>query len=60
MARVGPAIPDIASSGKPAVGLFVDHFPALSQTFVVNEALALAELGHEVSVEARRRPDEAR
>jgi colanic acid/amylovoran biosynthesis glycosyltransferase len=40
-----------------AVGLFVDRFPVLSETFVANEALALARIGHEVSVEARRRPD---
>jgi colanic acid/amylovoran biosynthesis glycosyltransferase len=39
------------------VGLFVDRFPVLSETFVANEALALARIGHEVSVEARRRPD---
>lgn len=40
-----------------AVGLFVDRFPVLSETFVVNEALALTRIGHAVSVEARRRPD---
>ena len=40
-----------------SVGLFADRFPVLSETFVVNEANALARLGHAVSVEARRRPD---
>jgi glycosyltransferase involved in cell wall biosynthesis len=40
------------------VGLFVDRFPVLSETFVAAEAVALARLGHEVSVEARRRPDD--
>jgi glycosyltransferase involved in cell wall biosynthesis len=40
-----------------SVALFVDSFPVLSETFVAGEAQALLRLGHEVSVEARRRPD---
>jgi glycosyltransferase involved in cell wall biosynthesis len=40
-----------------SVALFVDRFPVLSETFVVNEVRALSRLGHEVAVEARRRPD---
>jgi len=42
-----------------SVALFVDRFPVLSETFVVNEAQALVRLGHDVTVEARHRPDGA-
>jgi glycosyltransferase involved in cell wall biosynthesis len=42
-----------------SVALFVDRFPVLSETFVVNEARALLHLGHELTVEARRRGDGA-
>jgi colanic acid/amylovoran biosynthesis glycosyltransferase len=39
------------------VQLWCDAFPVLSETFVVNEARALAALGHPVGVVAWRRPD---
>jgi len=45
--------PRAVSDRKPTVALFVERFPVLSETFVVNEARALARLGHDVSVEAR-------
>jgi glycosyltransferase involved in cell wall biosynthesis len=41
------------------VVVLVGAFPVLSETFVVTEALALAELGHTVRVEASRRADPA-
>jgi colanic acid/amylovoran biosynthesis glycosyltransferase len=37
------------------LAVFVDHFPELSETFVLSEARSLAALGHEVRVEAARR-----
>jgi glycosyltransferase involved in cell wall biosynthesis len=40
-----------------SVALYVDRFPVLSETFVAGEAQALVRLGHDVTVEARRRPD---
>jgi glycosyltransferase involved in cell wall biosynthesis len=42
-----------------SVALFLDRFPVLSETFVVNEAQALIRMGHDVAVEARRRPQAA-
>ncbi|MFL5825774.1 MAG: glycosyltransferase [Thermoleophilaceae bacterium] len=42
--------------------IFADHFPAISETFVTAEAVALREAGHGVRVEAlarSRRPDPA-
>ncbi len=39
--------------------MLANSFPALSQTFVATEALALQELGHPVRVEAARRADPA-
>ena len=41
------------------VAVFVDTFPALSQTFVAAEVSALAALGHRVRVEARERAGSA-
>src|SRR5437763_12903190 len=37
------------------LAVFVDVFPELSETFVLNEAKALAALGHELRIEAARR-----
>ena len=42
-------------SARPVV-VFADTFPALSETFVVTEAVALAAAGHPVRVEAGVRP----
>jgi glycosyltransferase involved in cell wall biosynthesis len=42
-----------------SVAIFVQRFPVLSETFVVNEVVALARIGHPVSVWARHRSDEA-
>jgi glycosyltransferase involved in cell wall biosynthesis len=39
------------------VQVWCDEFPVLSETFVVNEARALAELGHRVTVVAGRRAE---
>jgi glycosyltransferase involved in cell wall biosynthesis len=36
--------------------IFADHFPAISETFVTAEAVALRDAGHEVRVEALARP----
>ena len=36
--------------------VYVDHFPALSETFVVEEVAALRRLGHEVRVETAGHP----
>ena len=49
------------SRPTPVAGAFrlvvaTDAFPARSETFVYNEALALRELGHDVRVEAHARP----
>jgi colanic acid/amylovoran biosynthesis glycosyltransferase len=41
-----------------AVGIFAQRFPVLSETFVVNEVRALQRIGHDVSVEAWRRPED--
>lgn len=41
-----------------AVCVFVSRFPVLSETFVIAEIVALAELGHPVSVYAGRRGDD--
>ena len=41
------------------VVVLANSFPALSQTFVATEALALQELGHPVRIEAARRADPA-
>lgn len=50
--------PESMSEAKSTVAVFVDRFPVLSETFVVNEVLALRRLGHEVVVQARRREGE--
>src|SRR4051812_6311676 len=39
----------------PAVAVFVDRFPQLSETFVAGEAAALGALGHAVAIESRAR-----
>lgn len=43
------------------ITVLVDHYPALSETFVINEIVSLARLGHDVHVEcakwARARAD---
>lgn len=39
------------------VAIFVDSYPRLSESFVRNEAVTLARLGHPVRVEARRHGD---
>lgn len=41
----------------PPVQIRCEQFPVLSETFVVNEASALARLGHDVEVYAHERPD---
>lgn len=41
---------------RPPLQLRCEQFPVLSETFVVNEARALAALGHDVEVLARARP----
>jgi glycosyltransferase involved in cell wall biosynthesis len=43
----------------PAVAVFVDRYPQLTETFVAGEAEALRRAGHEVHVEARARFYEA-
>jgi colanic acid/amylovoran biosynthesis glycosyltransferase len=45
-----------APRGGPRIALLADRFPKPSETFVVNEARALAELGADVEVIARSRP----
>lgn len=40
----------------PAVQVRCEAYPVLSETFVVNEARALAQLGHDVEVLAHERP----
>ncbi|TMM01498.1 MAG: colanic acid biosynthesis glycosyltransferase WcaL [Actinobacteria bacterium] len=52
-------MPAVDRRSLPAVAVFVDRFPQLSETFVVAEAEALARLGHAVSIEARARMAEA-
>src|SRR3954464_12205335 len=53
------AIAELAQTGVMTdIAVLVDEFPARSQTFVGNEAAALARLGHRVTVEARERPDD--
>jgi glycosyltransferase involved in cell wall biosynthesis len=44
---------------RPAVEIRCERFPVLSETFVANEARALAELGHDVTVHAHERGDGA-
>lgn len=39
------------------LAVFVDAYPELSETFILNEAKALAALGHEVRIEAGRRAE---
>ncbi|MBA2525287.1 MAG: glycosyltransferase [Pyrinomonadaceae bacterium] len=43
-------------TARPSVTIMTDAFPALSETFVANEALALRGRGHRVRVEASIRP----
>lgn len=50
-----PSPPPAGASRRP-LALFTDAFPARSETFVYNEAFALAELGWAVRVEASARP----
>jgi len=45
-----------AGGAGPRVALVTDAFPARSETFVYNEALALRDLGHDLRVEAHARP----
>lgn len=45
-----------AAAGAIALVVLCDEFPALSETFVVNEVRALQAAGHRVRVEAGRRP----
>ncbi len=47
----GPAPHPEASHGPLALSVLVDHYPALSETFVVNEIAALHRGGHRVHVE---------
>ena len=52
-----PAESDAGRTGRlPSVTIFTEAFPALSETFVVNEVRALREAGHRVRVEASIRP----
>ena len=39
--------------GAPAVAVFVDRWPVLSETFVASEARALKRMAHRVTIEAR-------
>src|SRR5438270_9206796 len=39
------------------LAVFLDVFPELSETFVLNEAKALAAQGHELRIEAARRSE---
>lgn len=43
---------------RPAVVILTDLFPAVSETFVLEEARALRRLGHAVRVEAMERPSD--
>jgi glycosyltransferase involved in cell wall biosynthesis len=43
------------SDTAPAIAVFVDRHPQLSETFVTSEAAALARLGHRVTIEGRAR-----
>ena len=36
------------------VAIFVETFPVLSETFILNQIVGLIELGHEVHIHARR------
>src|SRR4051794_12735504 len=56
---VGEARAGADPAPRPAVAIFVDGFPELSETFVAAEADALRRAGHEVVVEARVRPAQA-
>ena len=40
-----------------AIVVLLDRFPVLTETFVVNELLALRRAGHDVRVEALERGD---
>lgn len=40
------------------IAFFVENFPKLSETFIVNQVQALRELGHDVTVFAARKPNE--
>lgn len=42
---------------RPRVQIRCEQYPVLSETFVVNEAAALSELGHDVEVLAHVRPE---
>lgn len=41
------------------VAMFVNEFPALSETFILNQITGLLDLGHEVTIFANRPRDEA-
>ena len=50
---VVPDAPEHAAGGDQLrLTVLVDHYPALSETFVVNEIHSLHDLGHDVHVEA--------
>ncbi len=47
----------LVAGGTSSLAVFVDRFPAVSETFVASEARALSGLGWQVRVEATARPD---
>jgi colanic acid/amylovoran biosynthesis glycosyltransferase len=50
--RVEPDSPRAPAPGEPLrITVLVDHYPALSETFVLNEIHSLQALGHDVHVE---------
>jgi colanic acid/amylovoran biosynthesis glycosyltransferase len=42
------------------IAVFVDHFPSLSETFILNQIAGLIERGHQVDIFANRRGDTER
>lgn len=56
--RSAPAVEAMRPAGAlPAIAVFVDAYPKLSETFVRNEVRELSRLGHRVCVQAERRGD---
>ena len=45
------------SPRRPAVAVFADAYPRVSETFVRNESIELARIGHPVTIEARKAGD---
>jgi colanic acid/amylovoran biosynthesis glycosyltransferase len=54
----GDAIHATASDAPLRIAVFVNEFPALSETFVLNQITGLIDLGHDVTIFANRPRDD--